>query len=138
MHIWKGLRSFHKMFACIRPWRQQKSKNHTIPPGIPEPVSPTFPPTFRLRFAHVSGWALFLFRVSALAWSLAQFPAIYSIGVPACPVLRHLWSSMRKIPWNLQCFGPKVLNAWTPGSCSSFRPKMPQKCTLTWKRRRMP
>ena len=50
MHIWKG--SFHKMFACIRTWRQQKTQNNAMPPGIPDssPLRARFHP----RFAHVS------------------------------------------------------------------------------------
>ena len=43
---------------------------------------------------------------------------------------------MRKILWDLQCFG--VLNACNPGNCSSFRPKMPEKMHIDSKKRRMP
>ena len=127
-----------------------------------EPVSPTFSPTFRPRFAHVSEWVLFFvglvlgtipWKLQQWGWNLRIFGSFrqffrtfgaqnFTIQVTlaqqlgllehwvhktlestAFLVLGHVWSSMRKVPWNLQCFG--VLNAWNPGSCSSFRPKMP-------------
>ena len=50
----------------------------------------------------------------------------------SCLALGHVWSSIRKIPLNLQCFG--VLIAWNPGSCSSFKPKMPEKMHIDFKK----
>ena len=79
VHIWKGLTSFHKTFACIKPWHQQKSPNHTMPhQGFQTH------PRFHPRFAHV----LPTFRNGPFSVS----------GVCVRLVLDT-------IPWNLQHWG---------------------------------
>ena len=116
IHIWKGLTSFHKMFACLRPLANPKTK----------PCHQGF--QTRARFAHVSTHVSPTFRNDG-AFSVSGVYIGLALGTLPCN-LRH-WG------WNLkvcgsfrqfcQAFGAQNFSiqvtlgtaAWTSGSLSA-------------------
>ena len=80
-----------------------------------EPVSPTFPPTFRPRF----GMGPFSVSDATLAWSLPQFPGIYSLG-NGFKDLRQFQASLRTLgAQNFTIQATLGTAAWISGSLSA-------------------